>query len=126
VRAHLALDEFEWTGAHHLLSVEFLASGIPARLTLHREVLDSRDALDKLRHNLFEMEYDPVIVNALHTLCHFPGYVLDGIGFRYSHRVPPEARRTRHGFRLGNEEDRMAYVPGGKFAPVLVEFDALT
>ena len=125
VRAHLALDEFEGTGAHHLLPVEFLAPGIPARLALHRQFAVGRDVIDKLRHHLLEVEHDLVFVNGLHALFDFPGHLLYAVCLRHPQHIPPEARSSRYGLRLGDEGDRVAHVSGGELSPILVEFDAL-
>jgi hypothetical protein len=125
VRAYLALDELEGPGAYHLLPIEFLAAGIPARLALHHQIGVSADHLNKLRHRLLEVEHDFVVVNDLHTLVSFLGHLFYGVSLRHPHHGPPDTRITLHRLRLGDKEDRVAHVPGGKLAPMLVEFDAL-
>src|SRR5438128_9825812 len=97
----------------------------PARLALHRQFAVGRDVINKLRHHLLEVEHDLVVVNGLHALFDFPGHLLYGVCLRHPHHIPPEARSSRYGLRLGDEGDRVAHISGGKLSPMLVEFDAL-
>src|SRR5262249_16268038 len=125
MRARLALDEFKGARAHDLLAVEILASGVPARLALDHQVGVGGDGLDELWCHLCEVEDDRVVVDDFYSLRHFLRHVRDSSRLRYPHQSTPGTRVTLDRFRLSDQEDRVAHVPGAELTPVLVEFDAL-
>ena len=79
VRADLRSTNSKGTGTDHLLPVELLAAGIPARLALHHQVSIGRDVLDKLRSRLLEVKDDRVIINDLYPLLDFLRHLLRGV-----------------------------------------------
>ena len=118
VRAHLALDELEGAGAHHLLAVQLFASGIPAGFALDHQVGIGRNRLHELRRRLFEAEHH-LVVDHLHALRHFPGHLLDSIRLLYPHQGAPGVGVTLNGLRLRDEENRVAHISGGELSPFL-------
>src|SRR5262245_61836175 len=66
-----------------------------------------------------------MLIDNLDPLCQFLRYVLAGVALANPHHRAPETTIGLHGLCLGNQKDRVAYVPGAELTPVLVEFDTL-
>ncbi len=90
VRAHLALDKLKGARAHHLLAIEFLTPGVPARFALHHQITFGGEAIDEFRRDNFGVDNHLMIIDDLHHLLDFFRYLLYRVGLPYAHQRTPQ------------------------------------